>query len=164
MTLPISGALTLDAVMTELRLVDPSRAYPINLGDADVRALAAVPSGAITLSALYGKSSYIPMTVTGFDDYGFAQSAFGGGTVSCSPLVTVANGRDPKTYLWSFTSNPDGCALTNATSATCTVQQSYSGDTTGSASAVLQCQVTDSFPNTVTVSNVNALLEWANFA
>lgn len=164
MTLPVSGALTLDAVMTELRLVTPSRAYPISLGDSDVRSLAGVPSGPISLTNLYGKSSYIPMTVTGTGAAGFALSNGALRSVSCSPSVAVSNGLVPYTYLWSFTSNPDGCTLANATSATCTVSKSFAGNTSGFANAVLQCQVTDAFPNTVTASGITASLEWSNGA
>jgi len=165
MTLPVYGALTLDAVMTELRLVEPSRAYPISLGDADVRALAGVPSGSISMTSLYGKSSYIAMDVVGTGDFAFElETSPGSYSISCNPSVVVSNGLAPYSYLWSFTSNPDGCTLSNSTSATCTVTKIYSGNTNGSANAVLQCQVSDAFPNTVTESGVTAALEWSNGA
>ena len=52
MTLPASGTITLGQVATELGV-----GLPISLGDANVRALAGVPSGAISLTNLYGKSA-----------------------------------------------------------------------------------------------------------
>lgn len=164
MTLPVSGPLSLTDVMTELRVANPARAYPITLGDADVRALAGGLSGAISIASLYGKSSYTPMNVSGTGDTGFALSNGGAGTVSCTPSVSVSNGLAPYTYLWSFTSNPSGCTLSNSTSSTCTVSKGYGFNTIGSASAVLQCQVSDAFPNTVTAVNVSAELSWANGA
>lgn len=57
MTLPASGTITMAQVLTELQIAAPARTTPISLGDADVRALAGVPSGAISLASLYGKSS-----------------------------------------------------------------------------------------------------------
>lgn len=57
MTLPASGAISMAQVLAELQIAAPTRAGPLSLNDADVRALAGVPSGAISMSDLYGKSS-----------------------------------------------------------------------------------------------------------
>ena len=60
MTLPASGSISLTQVLAELQTANAGRTLPISLGDADVRALAGVPSGAISLSNLYGKTAYTP--------------------------------------------------------------------------------------------------------
>jgi hypothetical protein len=54
MTLPTSGAISLSQVNTELGLAANTA---INLNQANVRALAGVASGAISMSNLYGKST-----------------------------------------------------------------------------------------------------------
>ena len=61
MTLPASGAISLSAVNTELGL---SATALIALNDAAVRGLAGVPSGAISLSNLYGKSNVFAFTIS----------------------------------------------------------------------------------------------------
>jgi hypothetical protein len=161
MTLQASGVISLTDVMNEIRLVNPGRAYPISLGDADVRALAGVPSGAIGLSNLYGKSSYIPMNVTGNSDSQSASSA-SGGTVTCHPSVSVTNGSGGYTYSWSFTSNPNSCGLGASTSAACNVSHSYTTNAFGGATATLQCVVTDNTGHVVTASGITAALDWSN--
>lgn len=55
MTLPSSGAITLNDVNIEL---GRSSGASINLNDTDVRALSGVPSGQISMSNLHGKSWY----------------------------------------------------------------------------------------------------------
>ena len=54
MTLPTSGPISLSAVNTELSL---SATALVSLNDADVRTLANVASGTISLNSLYGKST-----------------------------------------------------------------------------------------------------------
>lgn len=162
MTLPASGTISLTDVMNEIRLVNPGRAYPISLGDSDVRALAGVPSGAISLSNLYGKSSYIPMNVIGNNDAQSASSAGSGGTVTCHPSVSVTNGSGGYTYAWSFTSNPNSCSLGASTSAACNVSHSFTLNSNGSTSATLQCVVTDNTGHIVTASGITANLDWSN--
>lgn len=160
-TLPASGTISLTDVMNELRVTNPGRAYPISLGDSDVRALAGVPSGSISMSNLYGKSSYVAMSVTGHSDSQGASSAGGGGTVTCHPSVSVSNGSGSYTYAWSFTSNPSSCGLNAATSATCNVSHTFSINANGSASATLQCVVSDGTAS-VTASGIAASLDWSN--
>jgi hypothetical protein len=161
MTLQASGGISLTDVMNEIRLVNPGRAYPISLGDADVRALAGVPSGAIGLSNLYGKSSYIPMNVTGNSSSQGASSA-SGGTVTCHPSVSVTNGSGGYTYSWSFTSNPNSCGLGASTSAACNVSHGYTTNANGGATATLQCVVTDNTGHVVTATGITAALDWSN--
>jgi hypothetical protein len=163
MTLQASGTISLTDVMNEIRLVNPGRAYPISMGDADVRALAGVPSGPIGLSNLYSKSSYIPMNVTGNGDSHSAYSGVGGNSpVTCHPSVSVTNGSGGYTYSWSFTSNPQSCALNATTSAACNVSHTFSINANGTASATLQCIVTDSTGHSVTATGITADLDWGN--
>ena len=61
MTLPLSGPISLNAVNVELSLTGTTL---ISLGQASVRTLAGVASGAIALSNLYGKSNRTPINVT----------------------------------------------------------------------------------------------------
>jgi hypothetical protein len=162
MTLPTSGPLSLTDVMNELRVANPSRAYPISLGDSDVLALAGKSAPPISLTDLYGKSSYVytPMTVTGNNDSGYEISSGGAGAVECHPSVTVSGGEGVKTFYWEFTANPNGCSLSNATSQSCTVSKSYVKDSIGTADATLRCTVTDSTGASVAREGITAHLEW----
>ena len=164
MTLPSSYPISTGHILAELKITNPSRTYPLNLFDADVRALAGVPSGPISMANLLGKSSYVPMTVTGVNASASFNSAVGAGTAVCNPSVTVSGGSGGRTYAWSFTSNPNTCTLGSATSQTCSVSKAYGLNATGSASAVLQCSVTDSTSTTVTATGVTANLDWSNGA
>lgn len=160
MTLPASGAISLTDVLNELKVTNSSRALPISLGDSDVLALAGKSAPPISLSDLYGKSSYVPMTVTGVNDSATAYSGSSSGTTTCHPSVTVSGGSGTKTFAWSFTSNPDNCTLGAATSQTCNVSHAYAVNSAGSANAVLQCAVTDSRA-TVTTGGITAGLDWS---
>ena len=60
MTLPASGALTFSAIITELGRAGGATT---SLGETATRTLAGVASGAISASALYGKSSGPPAPV-----------------------------------------------------------------------------------------------------
>ena len=62
MTLPASGAISLNDVNVELGLTATAQ---IGLNDAAVRGLFGVASGAIAMSDGYGKSSFTPYIATG---------------------------------------------------------------------------------------------------
>lgn len=156
MTLPASGAISIGMVAAELGI-----GFPLSLGDSRVRALAGVPSGPISMSSLYGKSAYTPMTISASDDSQNFDSNGAGGTASCSPGVTVTGGTGGYTYAWSFTSNPGGNTLTAANMADCVVSHAYGPNTTNSAYSVLQCEVTDSTGHTVVRGGIMATLNWA---
>lgn len=156
---PAAAPISLGDVLTEIRRVNPARALPISLGDADVRALAGKPSGPISLSDLYGKSSYTPMTIVATD--GHASGITNGGpafTASAFVSVAVSSGDPGYFYLWEVLSvSDDGFTFTNTTDAQCTVRHlipqfgGYVGE------AALRCRVTDStghvvYSNTVTAS------------
>lgn len=155
MTLPASGAISIGQVAAELGI-----GLPLSLGDSRVRTLAGVATGPISLSNLYGKSNGTPLAATSQSDSNYADSSVSGGTVGCSPSVAAGGGTGPYTYAWSFTSNPSGCALANSTSAAPTVSKSYTKSAVGSASATLQCVITDSAAASITKTGITADLGW----
>lgn len=57
MTLPVSGAISFNAINVELTVAGTTTA---NINQASYRTLAAVPSGTISLSNFYGKSNWLP--------------------------------------------------------------------------------------------------------
>ena len=91
MTLPASGQISLNQVTVEL---SRSGTTTISLGEAAVRALAGVPSGAISMSDLWGKS-YVVFTPDGgttvgtavylSDDVAYQEAQI---TISCSQNAT----------------------------------------------------------------------------
>ena len=83
MPLPPSGTISLNQVNTEL---NQPATQTIGLGDANVRALAQVPSGPISMSNLYGKSS-------SFNAY------LAGGTDVNARNVAISQGWDQQSYL-----------------------------------------------------------------
>ena len=68
MTLPASGPITMNQVNVEL---GNSGTTSISLGQSTVRALAGIPSGAISLDSLHGKSNYKYGTPTGSAGSGY---------------------------------------------------------------------------------------------
>lgn len=163
MTLPSSGSISLGQVLDELRGANPGRGYPISLGDADVRALAGVSSGDISLGHLYGKSAISPLSVAGHNDYAFAASTNNGGTVYCYPFVTVSGGAGARTFAWSILSTSAPVSLSGTDTSRCTVATNFVKQSAGSAVVYLRCVVTDS-SGSVTVDNIVAQLEWDSTA
>ena len=161
MTITSTAPITLTDVMNELRIVNPGRAYPIALGDADVRALAGIASGPISLGDLKGKTSYIAPSGVGVNASASFTSGLGAGTASCNPSVTPSGTGTPFTYAWSFTSNPNGCTLGSAASQTCSVSKAFGFNTSGTANATLQVVITDTSAATATVGGITAHLDWA---
>jgi hypothetical protein len=157
MTLPASGAISLSQVSVEL---GRAATATTSLGETATRNMAGVASGAISMSNLHGKSA---MSAVGVSDTANVSSVGAGGTAIANPSVTVTNYVAPLSFLWSFTSNPDGCALANATSQTCAVSKAYAAEANGEALSTLQCVVTDA-NTTITVTGVAADLLWSNGA
>lgn len=160
MTLPTSPPISLSDVLTELRVVNSGRSLPISLGDADVRNLAGKPSGAVSLSDLYGKSSYIPMTVQASGDSASGNSQSSGGTLVAHPTVSVTNGRGAKTINWRVVSTTGTPVLSNQSSATPSVTQTYVKTSQGSSSMDLQADVTDATGATVSSNAVTVSFDW----
>ena len=150
MTLPASGAITMAQIATELGISQTG----LSLNDSRVRTLAGISSGAISFNSLHGKAN---LNATGNSATGSASSINAGGTVSCQPSVT-ASGTGTITYSWSFTSNANSCTLANASNAACIVAHTFTKNTSGSATAVLQCVVSNGSA-TQTVS-AQANLSW----
>jgi hypothetical protein len=161
MTLPTGGYISLTDVMNELRIANPGRAYPISLGDADVLALAGKSAPPISLSDLYRKSSYTPMTATTANGNSAYDATYSAGTAFCNPAVFVSNGSGAYSFAWAFTSNPNGCALSNASSSACTVSAGYAQSSAGSAGATLQCTITDGTGNVLVKSGITSALTWS---
>lgn len=159
MTLPASGSISLGQVLDELRTTNPGRGLPISLGDADVRALAGKPSGPISLSDLYGKSSVSPLTATGNNDHTFTSSAYGSGTASAYPSVSVSGGSGARSFAWSILTSSAPVTLSNTGSQICTVSRAFTQNSQGYISAYLRCVVTDA-TGSVTVDNIVGIIEW----
>lgn len=85
MALPTSGPISMSQVLAELQSANSGRTTPIGLGDSDVRSLAGVGSGAISMANLLGKSSLAvniaAHTLTNINT----------GASSCSVTFTVQN-------------------------------------------------------------------------
>lgn len=151
MTLPASAPITLAQVMTELRVVNPGRAYPIALGDADVRALAGVPSGPISLTNLYGKSSYIAMSGSVSNPSTTAAiNPAANYTKTVAVSVSVAGGLAPFSYAWSLVSGDGTVTAANATSTNANFTVNRFADPGDVMSLIAQCIVTDSTGATLT--------------
>ncbi len=161
MTIRTTPPISLSDVMAELRTSNPGRAYPISLGDADVRALAGVPSGPISLSDLYGKSSYLPMTVTATASSDFKNSAASAGTVNGTAAANVSGGKGAKQYRWVVLSNPGGASISGTTSSQLGASKSYARYSTGSADVQARCDVTDETGATASSGVVTVSLTWA---
>lgn len=144
MTISASAPISLADVMAELRVIAPTRAYPISLGDADVRALAGVPSGPVKLTNLLGKSSYIPMSGTLPNASDSAPISTTNYTAGVSVGITIAGGIGPFTYLWEHVSGSGSVVAVNApiTSAEFLVNRFAEPGTI--ETQLVRCTVTDS--------------------
>lgn len=97
----------------------------------------------------YGVDGALPNNETGTAYTGY-----------CYPAVYVAGGAGGYFYSWSFTNNPGGYALSSATASSCTVSHAI-GKFGFDGTAVLQCVISDSAGQTLTISNVSAIFSVA---
>lgn len=160
MTIRTTPPISLSDVMAELRIVDPNRVYPISLGDADVRALAGRPSGAISLSDLYGKSSYVPMTVYATGGSDFQNSVYGPGTASAGAAASVTGGRGAMMFNWVVLSSIGDPVISGHTTPTLYASRGYTENSNGSATVTARCDVTDETGATASSVEVSIDLRW----
>lgn len=164
MTTPASNPISLTNVAAELGI----SANGIELGQANVRTLAGVPSGPISLTNLLNKSAgtalsanATPTTVSG--------SCTGASTCtadSTSASCAAGGGTGTYTYLWQLVSGDSSITPVSSTSAS-TVFRRTNGATTGSptVSAVYRCRVIDNngagttvFSNSITINLTHSAL------
>lgn len=160
MTIRTTPPISLTDVMDEIRLTNPGRAYPISLGDADVRALAGIPSGPISLSDFYGKSAYPPMTVTATATGSFKNSAASAGTVSGTATASASGGKGAKQYQWIVLSNPGDASISGLNSSQLSASKAFARYSTGSADVQARCNATDETGATVSSNIVTIALNW----
>lgn len=145
MTLPTSGTISLDMLITELRTTSASRAYPINLLDADVLALAGKGGPPVVLpNDFYGKGAYTSMSGS-IPDVSDTASANPSSSYTYSVPVSVqlTGGVAPFTYTWSRVSGSGTVVSQNSakTNAQFTVARFSEAGTV--ESQVVQCVVQD---------------------
>ena len=160
MTLSATPPLTMTDVMAELRIGNPSRAYPISLGDTDVRKLAGKLSGAVSLSDLYGKTGYVPMSGSVPDVEGGSSvvDTSNKSTVDVAVSVVFADGLPAYSYAWTKVSGANAAVI--AANAASTVVRFTINKTAIPGNvliAVAQCVVTDGIGNTLTRSGTVTL-------
>lgn len=154
MALPNTGPLSASDVNVELSKASTAL---ISLNDADVRALAGVPSGTISFQNLRGKSA---LSVSATDVSGTAAAfASSGPVASDNTSTTVTGGTAPFTFSWTYLS---GSSVPQVSSSTAQNPNWFNNDTPeGSNSAVWRVTVTDANSNTAT-DDINVTLIFIN--
>lgn len=152
MPLP-TGDITLGQVAAELGI-----ALPLSLGNSQVRTLAGVASGPITLGALRGKSAYtLPtiVSVTPNPVYALAEGSGSLGSSSADCTITVSGGEAPFSVVWARQSGSTSISASGGLTSTF----SASGPAPFSFSGVWRATVTDNRGNQVQTGDVGVTLE-----
>jgi len=156
MALPSTGPLSMSQVNTEL---GRSSNATISLGEAAVRALAGVPSGAISFQDLRGKSA---MSVSANNVSGSASGFAPSGSVSTgSPNTTVTGGTSPFTFSWARVSGSTVPQISSATAQN--PGWSNANTPAGINTATWRVTVTDANSNTAT-ADISVSLTWINLS
>ena len=101
MALPASGAISFNAVNTELQRTATN---PLDINTADVRSLAGVPSGAISMANLHGKAWWTYTTGTIGSCSGSSSGAdFTGGSVALGRNIKATSVYISLNYTWGGT-------------------------------------------------------------
>lgn len=160
MTIRATPPISLSDVMAELRITNSGRQFPISLGDADVRALAGKPSGAISLSDLYSRSSYIPMTVYATGNSEFVNTGFQSGTLESYAAASVSGGKGTKFFNWVVLETIGAPTVSGHSTSTLTVRVDYVRYSNGHALVRARCDVTDETGAVVSSPEVIVELDW----
>jgi hypothetical protein len=152
MTLPASGSISSDQIMAELRVANPTRAFPLSLTDADVLALAGKSVPPISIPAdLYGKGAYTAMSGSVPDVSDTATSNPPSNTaVHIAISVVFTGGQAPFSYAWSHVSGNGTVTAANASSTTADFINNRFSAPGEVQSQVVQCVVTDATAATLT--------------
>lgn len=143
MTLAATGALSLGGSITNRSVnleLGQSATAQISMNDANVRTLAGVPSGAITLTTdFYNKSNTLAITISPASTY---TTRTGSGSLTSSTSTgSASGGAGGYTYAWTYVS---GDSFTINTSSTAATTFTTSLGVNVYKSGTYRCTVTDS--------------------
>lgn len=157
MTTPAPGQpIGLTDVLTELRITNPGRALPISLGDADVRALAGIPSGPISLGDCSGKTNapgYTPMSGN-FNSNTVDSNANppANTTVHAPVSVTIAGDTAPISYTWTKDSGDGTLFPANSANVDVTFVNARFSAPGNDQQCNIRCVARDAANNTLTLT------------
>lgn len=153
MTLPVSGAISMSQVASELGI----GADGLGLNDSRVRGLAAVGSGTISFSNLFGKSNF-KVSLSSIDESRNSQPA--PSSVASIINCSVSGGVGPYTYLWQqIGSYPGSSTSYNLPPSSLNVYY-YSGVGNRQVPFSFQLKVTDNTGKVAFGPVVNGALIW----